>query len=370
MDIAHLFTPLPLASGVTVPNRLVMAPMTTWSSHPDGTIHPDEVAYLRRRSDGPGMVMTAACYVISHGKAFTDQWGCHTDAMLPSLVEAREAIHAGGALAVLQLHHGGRMSSTALLGHAPVSASAVPPVRPDAETPRALTHEEVLETIEAFGAATRRAIAAGYDGVEIHGANTYLLQQFFSPHSNRRDDAWGGDVHARMRFPLAVVEACLEAARTAGRPFAVGYRLSPEEVEEPGITIDDTLVFADVLAATALDWLHVSTRDYRKGSLRDRSDRRRPTKLVIDAVAGRMPVIGVGLVYKEEDLSLPLEDGCAAVALGRGLLMDPDWVRKLREGRAAEIVATLPAEGGDVSLSIPGPMYDMIRRVKGWLPVG
>ncbi len=369
MKLADVFNPLPLPSGVVAPNRLVMAPMTTWSSNPDATIHPDELTYLRRRSDGIGMVMTAACYVIPHGKAFPGQWGCHTDAMLPSLAAACEAIHAGGALAVLQLHHGGRMSSTELLGHAPVSASAVAPMRADAETPRALTHEEVLETIDAFAAATRRAITAGYDGVEIHGANTYLPQQFFSPHSNRREDAWGGDVHARMRFPLTLVHACLDAAREAARPFAVGYRLSPEEVEEPGITIDDTLAFVDVLAGTALDWLHVSTRDYRKGSLRDRSDSRRPTKLIIDAVAGRMPVIGVGLFYAAEDLSLPLEDGCAAVALGRGLLMDPDWVRKLREARATEIVATLPAEGGDVSLSIPGPMYDRIRSVKGWLPL-
>ena len=89
---------------------------------------------------------------------------------------------------------------------------------------------------------TRRAIEAGFDGVEIHGANTYLLQQFFSPHSNRRDDQWGGSLEKRMNFPLAIVDAVKQAvAKHAKAPFVVGYRISPEEGTNPGITLEDTL---------------------------------------------------------------------------------------------------------------------------------
>ncbi|MBE0643830.1 MAG: NADH-dependent flavin oxidoreductase, partial [Bacteroidetes bacterium] len=207
MSLHALFTPLRLRCGLTLSNRITVAPMTTWSSHQDGTIHPDEIAYLRRRSRGPALVMTAACYVQPEGHAFDGQWSCHSDAMLPSLRSAADAIHDEGALAVLQIHHGGRMCPASLLGHAPLSASAVPAERPGADIPRAMTEEEILACIDAFADATRRAIAAGYDGVEIHGANTYLLQQFFSPHSNRRDDAWGGTLEKRMRFPLAVARA-------------------------------------------------------------------------------------------------------------------------------------------------------------------
>jgi 2,4-dienoyl-CoA reductase-like NADH-dependent reductase (Old Yellow Enzyme family) len=383
-----LFSPLPLRCGLTLPNRIAIAPMTTWSSNPDGTIHHDELDYIRLRSRGPALFMTAACYVQPDGHAFDGQWGCHSDAMLPSLRSAAEAIHAEGALAVLQIHHGGRMCPAALLGHAPLSASAVPAERPGTDTPRAMTEPEILATIDAFAAATRRAIAAGYDGVEIHGANTYLLQQFFSPHSNRREDDWGGSLEKRMRFPLAVTRAVLDAAAGADRPFAVGYRFSPEEVENPGITLDDTMALIDALVAVRgegkkerggegrrIDWLHVSVRDYAAGSMRDPHDLRRPTRAVVEhrarlPEADRPPVIGVGMMHTPEDALFALEDGCAAVALGRIALMEPEWTEKVRTGRAADIRRTLPVVGGNDSLTIPAPMYRVLLGRAGWLPVG
>lgn len=379
MSHNRLFEPLPLRCGLVLPNRITVAPMTTWSSHADGTIHPDELAYLRRRSRGPALVMTAACYVQPEGHAFDGQWGCSDDTMLSSLRSAAEVIHAEGALAVLQIHHGGRMCPASLLGHAPLSASAVPAERPGADIPRAMTEDEIIGCIDAFAAATRRAIAAGYDGVEIHGANTYLLQQFFSPHSNRREDDWGGTLAKRLRFPLAVADAVLAAAGGAERPFAVGYRLSPEEIEQPGITLEDTMLLVDALAALreggrALDWLHISLRDYRAGSLRDPQSAGRPTRAVIDHLARlseseRPALIGVGMMYTPEDALFALDDGCDAVALGRILLMEPEWTEKVRTGRAADIRNTMPAQGGDAELTLPGPLYRMILSRTGWLPI-
>lgn len=372
---APLFEPFPFRSGLVMPNRIAIAPMTTWSSNPDGTIHPDELAYLRRRSHGPGMVITAACYVMKEGKAFVDQWGCHQDSMIPSLRLACETIQSQGARAVLQIHHGGRMCPASLLGHAPLCPSAVPALRPNADMPREMTDEEIRASIAAFGEAARRAVEAGYDGVEIHGANTYLPQQFFSPHSNRRDDEWGGSIEKRMRFPLAVLETVMNAAARAGQPFAVGYRLSPEEIEEPGITMEDTLALAEALIARQPDWLHVSVREYRKGSIRDRADDRRPTKRFVDAVDGRVPVIGVGKVYTPEDALFILGDGCAVAALGRIVLMEPEWTSKVAAmhasgGQVADPIRTsLPPMGGDRLLNIPGPMYRKLLSVKGWLPV-
>lgn len=379
MSTDLLFTPLSLRCGLVLANRITIAPMTTWSSHQDGTIHPDEIAYLRRRSRGPALVMTAACYVQPEGHAFDGQWSCHDDAMLPSLRAVAETIKAEGALAVLQIHHGGRMCPASLLGHAPVSASTVAAERPGADLPREMTEDEILACIDAFAAATRRAIAAGYDGVEIHGANTYLLQQFFSPHSNRREDRWGGTLENRMLFPLSVTRAVLTAAAAADRPFAVGYRFSPEEIEHPGITLDDTLQLVDALAALrhdgrALDWLHVSVRDYRAGSLRDESVTARPTRAVIERLADipeadRPPVLGVGMMHTPDDALLAIEDGCAAVALGRIALMEPEWTEKVRAGRFADIRRTLPATGGDTALTIPAPMYRVLLGRPGWLPV-
>jgi 2,4-dienoyl-CoA reductase-like NADH-dependent reductase (Old Yellow Enzyme family) len=386
MTEAALFTPLTLRCGLVLANRITIAPMTTWSSHQDGTIHPDEIAYLRRRSRGPALVMTAACYVQPEGHAFEGQWSCHDDAMLPSLHAAAEAIKAEGALAVLQIHHGGRMCPASILGHAPVSASAVAAERPGADLPRAMTEDEILACIDAFAAATRRAIAAGYDGVEIHGANTYLLQQFFSPHSNRREDRWGGTLENRMLFPLTVTRAVLTAAAEADRPFAVGYRFSPEEIENPGITLEDTMQLVDALVAVRgesdrekvedrrLDWLHVSVRDYPAGSLRDASVTARPTRAVIEHLEGiddndRPPVIGVGMMHTPDDALLALEDGCAAVALGRIALMEPEWTEKVRAGHITDFRRTLPATGADISLTIPTPMYRVLLARPGWLPV-
>ena len=201
-----LFSPLRLpVSGVELPNRLLMAPMTTYSGHPDGTISDGEVAYLRRRAAGGfGAIITAACYVDRAGQGFVGQWGCDREERLPSLQRAADAIRSAGAVAILQIHDAGRMSDPQILEGPPRSASAVAALRPGALLPRPLSHAEVLASIAAFAAAARRAVQAGFHGVEIHGANTYLPQQFFSPHSNRRDDAWGGDLARRLRYPLAL----------------------------------------------------------------------------------------------------------------------------------------------------------------------
>ena len=238
-----------------------------------------------------------------------------------------------------------------------------------------MTDGEIRATIAAFGEATRRAVETGYDGVEIHGANTYLLQQFFSPHSNRRTDEWGGSLENRMRFPLAVLDAVQAAAATSAGPFAVGYRLSPEETEEPGITMEDTLAFVDALAGRRPDWLHISLREYLKGSIRDKRDPGRPTKKIIDRLEGRIPVIGVGKIYSPDDAMFILNDGCSLVALGRIVLMEPEWIAKVQAMSSPDekprdpIHTSLPASGGDTLLTIPGPMYRRLLAVKGWLPI-
>lgn len=366
---ARLFEPLSLACGLVLKNRVVMAPMTTWSSNDDGTISEAEIPYLRKRASGLGMVMTAACSVMPEGKAFPGQWACDSDAMLPSLRRVADVLHSQDTLAILQIHHGGRMCPSTLLGHRPYSASAIPAARPGAETPEAMTEEMIRRTIDAFAAATRRAILAGYDGVEIHGANTYLPQQFFSPHSNRRDDDWGGDLERRMRFPLALLDSVLSVRDEQNRPLAIGYRLSPEEAEEPGITTEDSMLLAHRLATRPLDWIHVSVRDYRKGSLRIKTDLRRPTMRIANEVAATVPVIGVGRFEYPDDTSLGFEDGCALIALGRILLTEPDWIAKVRSGDAASIRTRLSSINGQGDVMIPEPLFNMLLSVKGWIPL-
>jgi len=264
MNTEALFTPITLRSGHTLKNRVVMAPMTNYSSEEDGRVTASELAYYARRSGGVGMVVTACANVTDNGQGFTHQVSAHRDDLVPSLRELAARIQAQGAKAVLQIFHAGRLAPAELVDGDVVSASAVVSERPGSAEPRELTDAEVAGIVTAFADATRRAIEAGFDGVELHGANGYLIQQFFSPHSNRRTDRWGGDVQGRMAFPLAVVDAVQQAVKAhATRPFIVGYRFSPEEPETPGIRMSDTLELLDALDARQMDYLHVSLADYR-----------------------------------------------------------------------------------------------------------
>ncbi len=363
-----LFAPLTLRSGVQLHNRLVMAPMTNFSSQPDGQVTAAEVEYYARRSGGVGLVITACANVTAGGQGFPGEIGAERDELVPSLRQLAQGIQAQGAKAVLQIFHGGRLCPPELVGGDVVSASAVPSERPGSALPRELTDAEVQETVAAFGEATRRAIEAGYDGVEIHGANGYLLQQFFSPHSNRRTDHWGGDVHGRTAFPLAVVDAVQAAVRAhAQRPFLVGYRFSPEEPETPGISMPDTLVLLDALAAKELDYLHVSLMDYH--SLPHTGDTSRPRlDTLLAHLDGRTPLIGVGSVWTADDALAVLDAGAALVALGRSLIVEPDWAQKVAGGQEATLRRELSADE-QAQLVVPDPLWQTILKTPGWFPV-
>lgn len=356
-------------SGIEVTNRAVLAPMTTFSGNDDGTTNDAEVAYYQKRNESAGLLITACAYVEKQGKGFHGQIGADTDELIPSLKRIADALKEKGGKAVLQIYHGGRMSPPEELPDGQtVSASAVPAERQGAQVPREMTQQDIENTIQAFGEATRRAIAAGFDGVEIHGANTYLLQQFFSPHSNRRSDRWGGNVTQRMTFPLAVVDAVKHAASLAGRPFMVGYRISPEEVENPGIVMEDTLQFVAVLSTKKLDYLHISVMDFWAGSIRDTKDTTSRAQLIAAKVGGLVPVIGVGGIHTPADAEKALETGIQLVAMGRELLMEPHWLKKVKENTVDQIETELDVNAQDL-LSIPAPLWFGLMSRTGWIPL-
>lgn len=323
---------LELRSGVTLKNRLFMSPMTTQQSFYNGTVTQDEIKYYADRAKGLGAVITGAANVQDGGKGWPGELSIAHDEMLPELSQLAKAIQGQGAKAIVQIFHGGRMTHRATLsGEQPVSASAVAALRPDAETPRAMTIDEIHATIAAFGVATRRAIQAGFDGVELHGANTYLIQQFFSPHSNRRTDEYGGSREKRYRFIKELLDSVFTAVdQYADRPFIVGYRFSPLEFEEPGIRFDDTLWLLDQLKASRLDYLHMSLNRYDR-SEKGAADTRSMLARAHERLDGSMPLIGVGGVRTRADVEGVLQSA-DAVAIGQQLLYDPTWAVKLADG--------------------------------------
>lgn len=363
--MADILKPYQLSEKVKLRNRLVMAPMTTWSSQPDGQISLDELDYYRYRSGGVGMVITATTYTIPNGMGFENQFYAGDDLYIPSLTRLAQSIKVGGAKAILQIFHAGRMSSSKVLGgNQVVSASSVIAQRAGSEMPRALLEAEIHNIIESFYETTRRAIRAGFDGVEIHGANAYLIQQFFSPHSNRRDDYWGGSLEKRLRFPIGIISSVKRAVADYGdENFIVGYRFSPEEVEDPGITIDDTLELVNVLLDIELTYLHISVEQFDQRSKRVPANKEPMVKKIIERIDGRLPLIGVGGITSFEDANDARNFGYDLIGLGRTLIINPDWVSKVKSGDklSKKIDITRAKE-----LYIPGGMMDKINAEKGW----
>ncbi|MGM9891707.1 NADH-dependent flavin oxidoreductase [Limosilactobacillus sp.] len=329
----HFMEPYQFANGAKLQNHIVMAPVTTQSSFFDGTVSNDEVNFYRMRS-GVGMIIVEVANVDATGKGFEGELSVAEDRFIPGLSKLANAIHSKGSKAVLQIFDAGRKTTKEILrGKQPHSASAVAPHRDPENVPVALTEREITAIIKDFGAATRRAIQAGFDGVEIHGANTYLLQQFFSPHSNRRTDKWGGDVYQRMAFPKAVIaEVKRVADQYAPQDFIIGYRFSPEELSKPGIRIADTLKLVDTLSDQPIDYLHSSMGNYRRTSLIDKNDQETLNGKILKTIAGRKPLIEVGSIQPPADAENVLSTGASLVAMGRELLREPNWVEKVAAG--------------------------------------
>ncbi len=340
-------------------NPWVLAPMTTYSSLPNGDLSPDEEPYLQRRAKGGfGTVITAACAVHPSGRAFEGQWASWDDAFLPSLRRAADAIHGGGATAILQIHHGGRSCPPEKAVGGPICPSAVAAERPGAPTPREMTEGEIERTLDDFASAARRAVAVGFDGVEIHGANTYLVQQFVSPHSNRRTDRWNAD---DLRFPT---ELCRRVRESVGPEAAVGYRFSPEEPETPGIRLDRTERLLDALLGTrTLDDLHISLRRYDGPSMHDEASE--PVlRRIARHIADRLPFIGVGGVATSGDADAARALGADFVAVGRAAISDPEWPRHIEGGEPTR--PYLPqGDFGDLC-TLPKGLAHKIENTPGW----
>lgn len=364
----ELLSPYTFKNGVELKNRIIMAPMTNFSSDEDGNVTDAEVEYYARRSKDVSMVITACTNVTANGKGFPGEFGGDSDEMIPSLERLAKGIKDQGAKAVLQIFHGGVQCPPDLVDGDVVSASEVKDENGEKKA-RALSESEVEEIIEAFGETTRRAIEAGYDGVEIHGANGYLIHQFFSPMTNQREDRFGGSLEKRMAFPLAIVEKVKSVvAEHADPSFLVGYRFSPEEPEEEGFSMGDTLALVDTLADKELDYLHVSLFEFFSTPRRGVEDTEKPRMdYLLETIGDRTPLIGVGSIYSAEDALKAFGTGVPLLALGRELIIDPDWVKKIEEGKEDEIVTEIDQEK-QKELVVPDPLWNAIINTPGWFP--
>ncbi|WP_059050603.1 NADH-dependent flavin oxidoreductase [Paenibacillus senegalimassiliensis] len=365
-----IFSPYHLPSGVSLNNRIMMAPMTIASSGSNGEVTEEELNYYGTRAQGLGAVITSSALVSANGKMTPNGFAIDGDHLLPGLKQLATAIQTSGTKAIVQLYHGGRLSPSALVPEGRVIApSAIAAARPGSPLPQAMTDEDINNVLDDFAEAVRRAIEAGFDGVEIHGANGFLLQQFFSPHANRREDQWGGTLAKRMAFPLEVIRRVkATVAAYATSPFAVGYRISPEENEKPGITMQDTLQFLDVLAEQNLDYIHVSVDRFWAGPRGGSDSATSRIVMIQNHVGERVPVIGVGGLYTPEDILAALNTGVPLVALGHAMILNPNWAELVQGGQENRI-KTVISRSAQAELAIPDGLWAMIMNVPGWFQV-
>ncbi len=310
-----LTTPVRLRCGLALRDRIAMAPLTNTQSHPDGTLADDELEWLTRRArDGFGWISTCAAFVSEEGHAWKGQLGIASDDHLPGLTRLASSLHEHDAIAVVQLHHGGAKADLA-----PTKLSTGGP-----EGCRAATSDDLARVTADFVAAAQRAEAAGFDGVEIHGANRYLFTQFLAPADNPRDDAYGGTLDGRARL----LRETMRAVRDAVAPkFAVGVRLSPVDLwNVRGLKLADGVQVGQWLVDDGADFVHLSLMD-AGGTAPHEPEAGVIARAFREALQSDVPIFAAGGVWTRPDAKRARDAGVDVVVIGRASIAHPDWPR-------------------------------------------
>ncbi|MFF9671555.1 NADH:flavin oxidoreductase/NADH oxidase [Streptomyces eurythermus] len=346
-----LFEPLTLRE-VTVPNRVWMAPMCQYSAEPEGPLagvpHDWHFAhYAARAAGGTGLILTEATAIAPEGRISPYDLGLWNDTQVEAFRRITRFLTEQGTVPGVQLGHAGRKASTdrTWKGGGPVGPEAhgwqplAPSALPFGEhhpVPTELTVDQIQQIIEQFAAAARRALAAGFETVEIHGAHGYLVNEFLSPHTNHRTDAYGGSYENRTRFALEIVDAVREVW-PAEKP--VLFRISATDwLDEGGWTADDTVRFARDLHAHGVDLLDVSTGGNANGvGIPTGPGYQVPFAARVKAETP-LRAGAVGLITEAGQAEKILANGEAdVVLLGRELLRNPSWARQAARELGAEI---------------------------------
>ena len=306
-------------SGLTLKNRIVMPPMHTGLATTKGSATEKLIEHYVQRSRSLGLLIVEHSYVSLDGKLSEKQLGICDDSLIPGLNKLSSSIHATDTPVVIQINHAGKRADKEITRMHPVAPSP-------SGTARELRVEEIEALAQAFAKAAEKAMKAGFDGVELHGAHSSLLSQFFSPITNRRRDKYGGSLENRMRFPLDVVKRVKE--KIEGRLLL--YRLGSDDLDPAGTQIEDSKEFAQKLEEAGVNIIDVSGGlcGSQPAQLQNTQGYFIPQAAQIKK-AVEIPVIGVGGITEPEYANKLIQEGHVdLVAVGRGLLEDPDWATK------------------------------------------
>jgi 2,4-dienoyl-CoA reductase-like NADH-dependent reductase (Old Yellow Enzyme family)/pyruvate/2-oxoglutarate dehydrogenase complex dihydrolipoamide dehydrogenase (E3) component len=326
-------------NGCKLKNRIIMPGLASFLIEDDGAITGKTIEHYRlRAAGGPAMVIMEACAVSPEGIVSSHQARIYDDRFTEGLSKIAMAMKTEGAVPAIQIHHGGRQTPARVVGQRPVAPSPLPcpAIRGDVEP---LTIDAIHKLVKKFGDAADRAVEAGFELIEIHGAHGYLVNQFLSRFSNIRDDEYGGDIHGRTRFASEIVR---EIRNRLGNHYPLSFKISAQEFVKDGLTIDESIQILKIIVAKGVDVIQVSAGNdatpewicqpmfMEKACLADSAQKIRETLDV--------PVMAVGRINDPFTANEIIKKGKAdLICIGRGLLADPELPIKAKEGRSEDI---------------------------------
>ncbi|MEG6510361.1 NADH:flavin oxidoreductase [Desulforamulus ruminis] len=323
--MSYLLKPLQVGT-LALTNRLVMPPMATAKAEPDGKVSQGMLDYYAEKSEGGyiSLIIIEHSFIKAEGKASINQLSIAEDGMVEGLKTLAKVIHSNGSKAMMQLNHAGSAALKEVIGSTPLAPSAVANPR-RGDRPRELTRQEIAEIIEAFQNAARRSKEAGFDGVEIHSAHGYLLNQFLSPLTNRRSDEYGGDIQNRIRIHLQVIEAVRAAV---GEDFPLLLRLGASDFMAGGTTLEDSQTAAKEFVRAGVTILDISGgfSGYNVPGLTGQGYFAPLTEAIKKVVP--IPVILTGGITEVRAAERLLAEGKAdLIGAGRAILNDSQWAK-------------------------------------------
>lgn len=346
-NFRRLFEPYTVKS-MTLKNRIVMTPIGTNFAEHTGEVNERIIEYYKQRAKGgTGLIIVEGSSVYSpQGATGSYQLRIDHDNYIPGLYKLCEAVHGYGSKISVLLNHAGAAAHGSVTNIQPVSASDIP-TSMDGDIPRPLTKDEILTIVDKFAQAARRAVTAGFDAVEIQAGHGYLLNQFLSPLTNERTDEFGGSKENRARFVTLVVKAVRE---TVGENIPIFLNISADELAEGGNTLEDTLEmveyfkdYVDIFSVSAgltcsiqyqndADYLPDGWKSYMAKAIKEKTGK---------------PCLTSGNIREPEIANRILEDEEADfIAIGRGLIADPEWVNKVQFGNTDDINRCISCNNG------------------------
>jgi 2,4-dienoyl-CoA reductase-like NADH-dependent reductase (Old Yellow Enzyme family)/thioredoxin reductase len=328
---SKLFEPGTIGN-MKIRNRIVMPPMATNYAGDDGRVSELMIShYEQRAGGGVGLIITEGiCPDFPRGKGWKNEAGIDDDKYMPGFKHLASAVHVQGAKIAMQIHHAGRQANSSFTGVQPVAPSAIP-ASPGGEVPRELTLDEINDLVNRFALAAGRARDCGFDGVEIHGAHGYLVNQFISRVSNKRTDSYGGDLAGRARFLMEIISA---VRGKVGSGYPVWCRINTEELGPESITMDELQSVARMAVKAGCDAIHVSL--YGANTFVDDAGALAPFAEAVKKEVS-VPVIAVGFLTPEVANTVIANRRADFVAMGRQLLCDAQLPNKLQQGNLDDI---------------------------------